>query len=107
MELSTAEFTCKDEDGRTSSALTPEEATNRILAEDSGSLGTKTLRSLSLGRVGGKPSEGQLRAELQRYSLQSSQILASGVTEGLVYFEKAPRKNYTVSITLRHLLAQT
>jgi len=106
MELSTAEFTCKDEDGRTCSALTPEEATNRILAEDSGSLGTKTLRSLSLGRVGGKPSEDQLRADLQRYSLQSSQILPSGVKEGLIYFEKPPRKNYTVSITLGDLWSQ-
>src|SRR5438876_4704033 len=34
MELSTAKFTCRDEEGRTCSALTLEEATNRILAED-------------------------------------------------------------------------
>ena len=106
MELSTAKFTCTDEEGRTCSALTPEEVTNRMLAEGGGTLGTKTLRSLSLGRVGGKPSEDQLRADLQRYSLQSSEIPPAGVKEGLIYFEKPPRKNYTVSITLGDLWSQ-
>ena len=106
MELSTAKFTCTDEEGRTYSALTLEEVTNRILAGGGGSLGTKTLRSLSLGRVGGKPSEDQLRADVQRYSLQSSQILPSGVKEGMIYFEKPLRKNYTVSITLGDLWSQ-
>ncbi|PYS00607.1 MAG: hypothetical protein DMG15_03680 [Acidobacteria bacterium] len=106
MEFSTAKFTSTDEEARTYSALTVEEVTNRISAGGSGSIGTKTLRSLSLGRVGGKPSEEQLTADIQRYSLRSSEVPAGGVKEGLIYFEKPPRKNYTVSITLGDLWSQ-
>ncbi len=106
MEFSTARFTSIDDEGRTYPALSLEEATNRILGGGGESIGTKTLRSLSLGRVGGKPSEDQLKADIQRYSLQSSEIPAGGVREGLIYFEKPPRKNYTVSITLGDLWSQ-
>ena len=106
MEFSTAKFTSTDDGGRTYPVLTVEQATNRILAGGGESLGTKTLRSLSLGRVGGKPSEDQLKADIQRYSLQSAEIQAGGVKEGLIYFEKPPRKNYTVSITLGDLWSQ-
>src|SRR2546422_4547006 len=106
MEFNIAKFTSTDEEGRTHSALSLEEATNRILAGGSDSIGTKTLRSLSLGRVGGKPSEDQLKADIPRYSLQSSEIPAGGVKEGLIYFEKPPRKTYTVSVTLFDLWSQ-
>ncbi len=106
MELSTAKFISTDEEGRTYSVLSLEEVTNRILAGGGESIGTKTLRSLSLGRVGGKPSEDQLKTDIQRYSLQSSEIPAGGVKEGLIYFEKPPRKNYTLSITLLDLWSQ-
>jgi len=47
-----------------------------------------------------------LTADIQRYSLQSSEVPAGGVKEGLIYFEKPPRKNYTVSITLGDLWSQ-
>src|SRR3989475_4386879 len=86
MEFSTAKFTSTDEEGRMNPALTVEEATNRILSGGGESIGSKTLRSLSLGRVGGKPSEDQLKADIQRYSLQSAEIQAGGVKEGLIYF---------------------
>src|SRR5437867_1281718 len=106
MEFSTAKFTSTDEEGRMYPALTVEEATNRILSGGGESIGSKTLRSLSLGLVGGKPSEDQLKADIQRYSLQSSEIQAGGVKEGLIYFEKPPRKTYTVSVTLFDLWSQ-
>jgi len=105
-ELSIAKFTSTDEEGRRYPVLTLEDVTNRLLAGGGESLGTKTLRSLSLGRVGGKPSEDQLKADIQRYSLQSSEIPAGGVKEGLIYFEKPPRKNYTVNVILGDLWSQ-
>ena len=96
---------------RTTSRMSPSvcvkaRAARSMSAGGGESLGTKTLRSLSLGRVGGKPSEDQLKADIERYSLQSSEIPAGGVKEGLIYFEKPPRNNYTVSITLGDLWSQ-
>jgi hypothetical protein len=107
MELNTVKFTSTDDQGRTYSALALDEAANRIIAGGSGaSIGTKTLRSLSLGRVAGKPTEDQLRDDFARYSLKSGEIPPGGVKEGLIYFEKPPRKNFTVSIMLGDLWSQ-
>lgn len=106
MQLNTSKFTSTDEEGRIYAVLSLEEATNRIISGAGGSIGTKTLRSLSLGRVGGRPSEDQLKADIQRYSLQSTEVPAGAVKEGLIYFEKPPRKNYTVNITLSDLWSQ-
>jgi hypothetical protein len=107
LELNTAKFTCTDDRGQSYTALALDEATTRIMAGTSGAtLGTKTLRSLSLGRAANKPTEAQLRDDIVRYSLQSGEIPPRGVKEGLIYFEKPPRKNYTVSVNLGDLWPQ-
>src|SRR5207302_1871561 len=59
-QLDVAKFSSTDDQGRVYSALALEDVTNRIIAAASGpTLGTKTLRNLSLGRAGNKPTEDQ------------------------------------------------
>jgi hypothetical protein len=107
IELNIAKFTSTDDQGQTYAVLALDDAIHRIIAGTSGgSLGTKTLRSLSLGRVANKPTEDQLRDDIVRYSLQSGEVPTGGVKEGLIYFEKPPRKNFTVSVTLGDLWSQ-
>src|SRR5215470_11892381 len=61
MRVDVSKFTSMDDQGRTYSALMPEEASKRILAEASeATIGTKTLRGISLGRAGNVPTEEQL-----------------------------------------------
>jgi len=104
IEFNTAKFASTDDEGRMYAALAPDEACNRILAEASGgSIGTRTLRAMSLGRLAGKPTEDQVREEILRNSLRSGQIPAAAVREGLIYFEAPQRKKFTVSITLGDL----
>src|SRR5438552_1598155 len=86
------------------SALSVDEASNRIIAGTSaGSLGSKTLRGISLGKAGNKPTEEQLREDIVRYSLQPAVLAAGAVKEGLIYFEAPPRKKFTVSVVLGDL----
>ena len=105
--VNVAKFTSTDDQGLASPALELQDVTNRITAGTSGpTLGTKTLRNLSLGRIGNKPTEDQLKDDIVRYSLQSGDVLPGAVKEGLIYFEKPPRKNFTVSIMLGDLWSQ-
>ena len=107
MNLDTAKFTSTDDQGRMYLALPPDEAANQILADVSnGSIGTKTLRSISLGRAGNKPTEEQLRDDIQRYSLHSGEIPAGAAREGLIYFEKPRQKKFTLSVVLGELWSQ-
>jgi hypothetical protein len=104
IEVNTAKFTSTDEQGRVYSALAPDEASNRIVAGASGgSLGTKTLRGISLGRVANKPTEDQLKEDILRYSLASGEIPPRTAREGLIYFEEPERKKFNVSIVLGDL----
>jgi len=107
LALNIAKFTSIDDQGHPYPVIELQDVTNRITAGASGpTLGTKTLRNLSLGRVGNKPTEDELKDDIVRYSLQSGELQAGAVKEGLIYFEKPPRKNFTVSIMLGDLWSQ-
>jgi hypothetical protein len=105
LELNTAKFTCTGEDGQMYSLLSTDEAFNRIMtsAEDKTIILTNTLHGISLGKAGTKPTEGQLKLDTIRYSLQSGQIPAHDIREGLVYFEGPPQKKYVISVRLGDL----
>jgi hypothetical protein len=104
-ELNTAKFTCTDQNGRTYPLLSTDEAFDRIMAkaEDKTIILSNTLRGISLGRAGTKPTEEQLRADTVRYSLQSGQIPAHDTREGLIYFEGPPQKKFVVTVHLGDL----
>jgi hypothetical protein len=107
MRFDAGKFTSTDDQGKMYPALVGDDAANRILAGTSdGSLGSKTLRGISLGRVGSKPTEEQLREDLERYSLQSGEIAPGAAKEGLIYFERPSQKKFTVKITLGDLWSQ-
>jgi len=105
MEVNTAKFTCTGDDGRTYSLLSPDEAFNQIMAraEDKTIILTNTLHGISLGRAGTKPTEEQLKQDTVRYSLQSGQIPAHDIREGLIYFEGPPQKKFVITVHLRDL----
>ena len=107
IELNTAKFMSMDDQGRTYPALPVDEAFKRILAGFYGATnGSKTLKALSLGHVANIPSEEEFRSSLLRYSLQPGQVLPNIVKEGWIYFEKPPRKKFTVTVTLGDLSSQ-
>jgi hypothetical protein len=95
-------FTSTDEEGKVYPALTPDDAFNRIFSGDT-PIASKTLRGISLGRVGGKPTEEQFREDIERYSLQARSMPPGGVSEGLIYFEAPARKKFTVGVKLGDL----
>ena len=104
VDVDITKFSSTDDAGRKSSALSIEEATKKIVEGASGgSLGSKTLRGISLGRVGSAPTEDQLKDDIQRYSLQSGQMQPGAVRDGLIYFEAPQKKKFTVSIVLGDL----
>jgi hypothetical protein len=104
IEVNTTAFMITDDQGKTYMGLTSEDAANRIVAGGpGGSLGTKALRGISLGKAAGVPPEEQLRDDIQRYSLQSRPIQPGAVGEGLIYFDGPQRKKFTVTVTLAEL----
>jgi len=107
MKFDAGKFTSTDDQGKMYPALVGDDAANRILAGTSdGSLGSKTLRGISLGRVGSKPTEEQLKEDIERYSLNSGEIAPGAAKEGLIYFERPSQKKFTVKITLGDLWSQ-
>jgi len=101
LKIDTSTFAGTDEEGAKYVSLSPEEAFNKMLADPSGgSIGTKTLRGLSLGKVGGKRTEEEIKDDIVRYSVASGDIPAGGVKEGFIYFEAPRRKNYRLNVTL-------
>ncbi len=104
MEFDILKFSSTDDHGQIYSVVKPEDAANRMFAEPSnGSIGTRTLRGISLGRVANKRTETQIREDLQRYSLKTGQIPAGGIREGFIYFEAPQRKKYTLNVILGDL----
>jgi len=102
--VSTEKFTSTDEQNKVYPVLAPEDAANRIVAGASGgSIGTKALRGISLGKAAGKLTDEQLREDVLRYSLQATQIPAGSVREGLIYFEAPPQKKFNVNVVLGDL----
>ena len=102
LRIDISKFTSRDDEGKTYSVLTPDVAYTRIVSA-AGSLGTKALRGISLGRVGGRPDEEELKEDIQRYSLQQGELPPGGVREGLIYFEAPTKKKFNVSIVLGDL----
>jgi hypothetical protein len=103
-DFSIAKFTSTDDEGRTYSAWLPDEAFNRMMADASdGSIGSRTLRGISLGRVGSKRTVDEVKDDIVRYSLHPGQIPPGGTREGLIYFEGPRRKKFTVGISLGDL----
>ena|SRR5215510_6429621 len=107
MKFDASKFTSMDDQGKMYTALVGDDAANRILAGTSdGSIGTKTLRGISLGRVGSRPTDEQLREDIERYSLHSGEIAEGAAKEGLIYFERPSQKKFTLKITLGDLWSQ-
>jgi hypothetical protein len=107
LALDTSKFTITDDQGKTYPNLKPEDAYTRMTADPSGgSIGSKTLRGISLGKVGGKRTEEEVKEDFVRYSLQSGEIPGGAVKEGLIYFEGPRKKKFTLTVTLGDLLAR-
>jgi hypothetical protein len=102
--LDISKFAITDDEGKTYPNLKPDDAYARMLADaSSGSIGSKTLRGLSLGKVGGKRTEQDVKEDFVRYSLQSGEIPAGSVKEGMIYFEAPKKKKYTLGVSLGDL----
>lgn len=107
MKVDVSKFASTDDQGRMYPALVGDDAANRILSGTSdATLSTKTLRGLSLGKAGNRPTAEQLREDIQRYSLQSGEIAPGAAQEGLIYFERPSQKKFTLKITLGDLWSQ-
>jgi hypothetical protein len=108
VQYDVAKFTGTTSDGKVYNAWLPEQAYDRIRAGvTSGSIGTKALRRMSLGRAGGDQlTEQQVREDVLRYSLGAGEIAGGGIKEGFVYFEKPSPKRYTFDVRLGDLWTQ-
>ena len=104
VEVNVAKFTSTDDAGPAYSVLTIDEVFNRIIAETGGSaIVSKTLRGVSLGRAGNKPTQEQFKEDMVRYSLQSGRIPPRSVKEGLIYFDGLQRKKFILNVGLGDL----
>jgi hypothetical protein len=107
LDLNIAQFTGTDEQGRMYAALTAAQASDRIVeAAGGGSIGSKTLRGISLGRAGSKPTEEQFKEDIVRYSLPPGSLAPGAVKEGLIFFEGPARKKFTFTVRLGELWSQ-
>jgi hypothetical protein len=103
MSFTTDKFAAKDASGRSYARLTGSEAFDRIIGGKgfaSKALG-KGIAGVTLGRAGGSGEDG--RDEAVRFTLQSGEIPALGMKQGLIYFEGPPDKTFTVNVDLGDL----
>jgi hypothetical protein len=104
LKLDLSTFSSTDEEGAKFAALAPEAALMKMMTDSSGgSIGTKTLRGLSLGAVGGNRTEEVIKEDVLRYSLASGEIAGGGIKEGFIYFEAPNRKDFRMNVTLGDL----
>jgi hypothetical protein len=105
LQVDISKFTSTDDQGHTVSALPRDEALKRMIVEVTGdSLGSKTLRRLSLGKAGKQQrTEEDVKEDIERYSFQSGEIPGGGVKEGMIYFEGSRRNKFTTNVTLGDL----
>jgi hypothetical protein len=104
LEMNPTKFSASDDEGRSYASLTAEEAFNKMAAEGSGdSLGAKTLRGISLGRVANKRSLEDVKEDVVRYSLHSGTLPPGGVREGFIFFQGPAKKKYRLAVTLGDL----
>ena len=107
LQLNISKFTSTDDQGQTYPALSQDDASTRILDGFYGATnGSRTVKTLTLGHVANIPSQEEFKANLQRYSLQSGEVPSNIVKEGWIYFERPPRKKFTVTVTLGDLSSQ-
>jgi hypothetical protein len=107
LEINISKFTSMDDQGQVYPALALDEAFTRILAGFYGATnGSKTVKTLTLGHIANIPSQEEFKANLQRYSLQPGQVPSNILKEGWIYFEKPPRKKFTVTVKLGDLSSQ-
>jgi hypothetical protein len=106
VKVDISKFTSTDEQGRVYTSLTADEAFTRIAADPADGIGSKTLRSISLGRAGNRPDENDLKDDVLRYSLRPGDIPGGSVREGMIFFEAPAQKKFTVSIVLGDLWAK-
>jgi hypothetical protein len=104
LRIDPATFTITDDEGKTYSGWTSGQAADRILADASGgSLGSKTLRGISLGKVGGNRTEAEIKEDFLRYGLPVMMLPPGSVKEGLIFFEGPAKKKFTVKVSLGDL----
>jgi len=107
LDVNIAQFTGTDEQGKTYATLTADKAADRFVeAGTGGSIGSKTLRGISLGRAGTKLTEEQFRADVVRYSMPPGSLAPGAVKEGLIFFEGPARKKFTFAVRLGDLWSQ-
>jgi len=103
LDIDITKFTVTDDKDVKYAALSLDAAAKRILDGSGGGLGSKTLRSISLGRAGNVPPEEQMKEDIQRYSMLSGSLAAGAVREGFIYFDAPARKKFTASLVLGDL----
>ena len=107
LELNISKFASTDDQGQAYPALSLDDAFTRIISGFYGATnGSQTVKILTLGHIANIPSQEEFRANLQRYSLQPGQVPSNIVKEGWIYFDKPPRKKFTVTVTLGDLSLQ-
>ena len=107
IDVTTSKFMSTDDQGQTYSALSLEDATERIVDGFSrATSGSRTLKTLSLGHVANIPNEDEFRASVLRWSFQPGQVLTGILKQGWIYFARPPRKKFTVTVTLGDLSSQ-
>ena len=107
LEVNIPQFTGTDEQGKTYAALSADKAADRFVeAGTGGSIGSKTLRGISLGRAGTRLTEEQFRADIVRYSMPSGSLPPGAVKEGMIFFEGPARKKFTFTVRLGDLWSQ-
>ena len=105
--ITVEKFVSTDDQGQTYPGLSVDDATVRIVEGFSGATsGSRTLKTLSLGHVANIPSEDEFRASVQRWSFQSGEVSPGILKQGWIYFQRPPRKKFTVTITLGDLSSQ-
>ena len=95
-----------DKTGGVYKPLQAEEAFNHIMAgvaSTEPTLATKTLKGISFGKAGNKVTVEQVKEDIGRYGLQSEDIAARSVKDGLIYFDPPQKKKFTIEVTLGDL----
>lgn len=101
LKVDVSTFSATDDDGKTFRALPADQAFEKMIADASaGSIGSKTLRGISLGRVGGKRTAEEIKEDVVRYSIVDGQIPGGSVREGFIFFEVPDKKKFRFNVTL-------
>jgi len=108
MSFDPSKFTATDDQGHTYAQLSANEAFDRIINAPGGAkaMAARNLRGLTLGKAG-KAGEDQARDETMRFVLESGEVPAQGLKEGLIFFEAPEKKKFTLNISLGDLWSKS